>query len=416
MTKIRGRLGSVMQHQNHILIVDDDPVTCLTAEFFLDYMDGFQATSVQNGIEALELIDNQASHFDYILCDLKMPEMDGIEFLRNLKQRNFSGKIVIISGEHDSVISLAKDLAHAHNLSIIGTLQKPLKEKNLKTLIYDNLDTQDNDPLKNEKRQSAQTKEALKAAIEQGHIKAFYQPQVNPKLGKVVGVEALARWDDPEKGLIPPIDFIPLAEAEGMIVDLTDAIFLNVIRDMQSWQQTGFTPTTSINLSADGLSNIHLPDKFAEIIDKAGLDRGKFVFEITESKLLENKAVPMEVLARMHLKGFELSIDDFGTAYSNIEYLQKFPFNELKIDRIFVCKAASNDKAQATVEACAELARKLGLRVIAEGVETLDDLKIILGSNIDIFQGFLASRPLPSEKLLSWVHNYHTHEWKKIAC
>lgn len=398
-----------------ILLVDDDPVIREIVEFAIESLGEYDVVSANDGKQALEILDQVGNVFSLILCDLNMPEMDGVEFFRNLKQRDFKGKIGILSGEDNSIISLAEDLAQTHQLDIVGTLSKPVNPDKLEALLVKAQETSSDSSAKKPEHVTKYSKEDLKAALLNREIIPYYQPKVHVGSGMIEGVEVLARWDHPTDGIVSPFEFIPLAESEGLINDLTFVIFEAALEDAERWKATGFNPMIAVNLSADILCQIELPDELANMAKRYQVDTNNIILEITESKLLESKAVPMEVLARLRLKGFELSIDDFGTAYSNIEYLQKFPFNELKIDRAFIGNAASNEQARATVETCALIGKKMGLRTVAEGVETDADLAIVRDCGIDVIQGFYYSKPLSSNDLLDWIEAYQPRQARRAA-
>jgi len=329
--------------------------------------------------------------------------MDGIEFLRHLEQRKFSGVIAIVSGEQESVVALAESVAKTHKLNVVGRLQKPLKADRLDELI--NVARKQHRNLKPETNKIINFKD-LKCAISAGQIVTYYQPKILARTGQPVGTEALARWHHPEWGTILPSHFIPLAEQSGLIEQLTDSVLNSAITDVESWKAGNIHTSCSINLSADVLGNINLPDEIASRVDAAGLDRSQIILEITEGCLLKKEAIPMEVLARLRLKGFDLSVDDFGTGYSNIETLRDFPFCELKIDRSFVAAIETDAFAEESVRASVELGRRLDLLLVAEGVETQSVYDRVKQLGIDQVQGFFFGKPMPCETVARWLKGY----------
>ena len=389
----------------HVLLVDDDPILLAVLESF--FLDGraekvFTAT---NGIEAVEVAKRLAGDLNFILCDLNMPGMDGVQFLRNISECQYSGNIAILSGEDRSILSLAARMASSHNLNLVGALSKPVNYDELDRVIIESF----KDPNPEIANNVAKITEGqLRDAIAKNQITSFYQPKIEVATGKLVGVEALARWICPERGLIGPDQFIPLAEESGQIYDLTSCIIDATCSNADTWRKIDPNFKIAINLSVAVLNNLLLPDEIAVNISTHGLVRSNFTFEITESQLLEQKADPMEVLARLRMMGFELSIDDFGTGYSNLEVLREFPFSELKIDRSFITNAMIDNSAKAGAEACIDLGKKLGMRLVAEGIEKMEDWEFVAHRDVDHLQGFLIAKPMPMDKLKKWISAYQT--------
>lgn len=393
--------------QNHVLdnvlVVDDDPILCALAESRFRKRGARNVLSASDGVQALGVLDAAPVEPGFLLCDLNMPNMDGIEFMRHLERRKFGGAIAILSGEHASVIALVESLAQTHKLNVVGKLQKPLKADQLDELIT------------LAQRQSAAPQPAtsniisvgeLRNAISGGQIVAYHQPKLALRTGKFAGTEALARWHHPEWGTILPGRFIALAEQSGLIEQLTDAMLKLAIADVESWKASHIQTCCSINLSADVLGNIDLPNEIASRVDAAGLERSQIILEITEGSILKKDAITMEVLARLRLKGFDLSIDDFGTGHSNIETLRDFPFSELKIDRSFIAAMETDAFAKESVRASVELGKRLGLRLVAEGVETQSVCDQVKQLGIDQVQGYFFGKPMPAEILPRWIKGY----------
>ncbi len=387
----------------NVLVVDDDPILRAIAERHFQKRGSHNVATANDGVQALGVLDEAQDEPGFLLCDLNMPNMDGIEFLRHLERRKFSGAIAILSGEDDSVVALAESLADAHKLNVVGKLKKPFKAEDLDALIER---AKVNDATPAEKTGTVITIQDLKRAISTGQIVAYHQPKIEAGTGNFVGTEALARWLHPEWGIVPPNRFIPLAEQSGFIEQLTDAVVDAALSDVQHWTTHGLSASCSINLSAKVLTNIDFPDEIAAKVDAAGLERRQIILEITESCLLEKQAVPMEILARLRLKGFDLSVDDFGTGHSNIETLRNFPFNELKIDHSFVSVMQEDAFAAESVRSSVELAKQLGLRMVAEGVETQAVCDLIKQMGIDQIQGFFFGKPMPIESLPRWLKGY----------
>ena len=385
---------------NSALIVDDDPIVCETARSYFRQRGTPNISVAHNGKQALEIIEHSDGRFDFILLDLNMPEMDGIQFLRRMHLRSYPGTIGILSGESPGVITLAMDLARKHGLNVVGPIAKPMK--------IDILDALFTAPRKFTQAATSSesfepTSSDLGAALAQRRIIAHYQPIIGAQTNEIVSVEALARWDHPVHGILAPYLFIPLAEQSGQVCELTLQMIGNVLHDIDLLNALKTDLPVSINLGADVLADTQFPDIIAELVAEAGETNDRFILEITESKLIDDAIAPMEVLARLNLMGFELSLDDFGTQHSNFEQLTRFPFKELKIDKRFVQSSNTDVRSKATFEACAQLGKRLGMRIVAEGIETDLDWQLAQNLGVDKLQGYRFARPMPVNELASWV-------------
>lgn len=240
----------------------------------------------------------------------------------------------------------------------------------------------------------------LRHALQRGEFRVFYQPQVNFKTGKVVGIEALVRWQHPERGLIPPAEFIPMAEETGLIVPMGEWVLLQACTANMAWQKQGFTPTkVSVNISACQFGQRNLTGTVARILKTTGLEPKWLELEITESALMKDVDSAIKILNDLTNMGVNISIDDFGTGYSSLAYLKRFPIHTLKIDRSFIKDVATDAGDAAIVSTVISMAQNLNLKVIAEGVETEEQLSFLEQRQCNEVQGFLFSRPVPPEDL-----------------
>jgi len=243
----------------------------------------------------------------------------------------------------------------------------------------------------------------LRDAIEQNQLVLYYQPTVNLATRTVFGVEALVRWQHPQRGLIPPDQFIGLAEQTGLIHPLARWVLETAMQQCVGWLKAGFDLTMSVNLSARNLVDQKLPKTAASLLRSSGVAPHRIRTEITESAIMTDPAGAGEVLAKLHGIGLRLSIDDFGTGYSSLSHLRKLPVDEIKVDRSFVSTMNHNEDDATIVRSTIEMAHHLGLEVVAEGVETPEGLNRLIEMGCDAAQGYYFSRPLPAGELIGWL-------------
>ena len=244
----------------------------------------------------------------------------------------------------------------------------------------------------------------LRDAMEQQHLQVHYQPQIDLKTGQVHGAEALARWWDPAtQAMIPPVAFIPVAEESGLIRPLTRWIIRECLRTCAQWHAAGFSLNVSINLSALNLLDPELMEVMEQGLCETGLQASYVNLEITESCFMDSPERAMEVVHRLHERGFKLSIDDFGTGYSSLSYLKNLPINELKIDQGFVRNLLANTGDQAIVASTMDLAHNLKLSVVAEGIEDAATAAWLRARHCDIGQGYCFAKPMPPDQFLAYL-------------
>lgn len=248
----------------------------------------------------------------------------------------------------------------------------------------------------------------LRHALEEGEFLLYFQPQIDARDGKIVGAEALIRWLEPELGLIPPGRFIPLAEETGQIQAIGEWVLQQSCRHLKKWQEMGLTNLPiAINLSARQFKQSSFVDTIGQTMAEHQLPAHLLELELTESMLMKDVPQTTAKLNQLKKMGFRISIDDFGTGFSSLNYLRHFPLDVLKIDQSFVRELFDEGAALAIIESIIALARSLGMRTVAEGVETAEQRAILESSGCDILQGYLISRPLPEAEFLEWVQHYN---------
>lgn len=377
---------------NQLLILDDDPrILRVLAE--IGRRARYHVTATASVDEFLRAYDGLAPSL--VILDLQYEDGDGIGVMASLAQRRCAAPIILVSGVDARVLETARRVGEAHGLRVVGALTKPL---HLAAIV----------PLLEAHREPELDEWAaeLRVALEQGQLSVAYQPKVRLGDGRVVGVEALARWTHPSRGSVGPDRFIPLAVATGMIDSLTAYVLDRAIADAVRLSAAGRTLSVAVNIAAPTLAAADVVEHVARPLARHGFPARLLTLEVTESTAMGDPARMLEVLGRLRLQGFTLSLDDFGTGFSNLALLHRLPFNELKIDRSFVMDVLANRDSQVIVRALAGLARSLGLTVVAEGIEDLDVWHWLRGLPVDQGQGYGIARPMPADQVLPWLAAY----------
>jgi EAL domain-containing protein (putative c-di-GMP-specific phosphodiesterase class I)/serine/threonine protein kinase len=383
------------QRSRRLLIVDDDARVCRLVKRVSEGV-GFNTFATDKPTDFP--IAYQGFRPDVIVLDLQMGQSDGVELLRYLADQRAEEAIVLMSGVDQRIIDTAARLGRSLGLNVVNVLHKPIDINVLRTelgpLAEGTITLGPGGPLH---------EKDLERAILENQITVHYQPKIALKSGRVTGVEALVRWRQSSDELIPPDRFIPLAEKSGLIDALTQRVLETSLADARTWSEKWPDLTLAVNLSPSMLSNLELPDRIASIVRSYEMDPGRLILEVTESGAMESPDQTMEILARLRLKGVQLSIDDFGAGHSSLLQLYRLPYGELKIERSFVIDALDSQEAATIIHATIELGHRLGLKVVAEGVEDKLTAEWLAQLQCDVGQGNFFSVPLPSLDFLAWM-------------
>ncbi len=356
-----------------------------------------------NGADAIAALEDQSAAVDILVCDLNMPGMDGLEFLRHIGQRKSASSVILASGMEAAIIRAAEMMARSYGVNILGIIEKPLSESKLLPLVRRHFGQSLIAPrAKIDLRPLAE----IKAAIAAGQFEPFFQPKVYMHTCKLAGVEALMRWRHPEQGLIQPGAFIPVMEANDLISDVTFVLIEAALACSRRWRAQGLQTPIAVNLSVHSLKDTSLPDRLMDMVAAAGLDSDALVLEVTETVAMTDLGHSLETLARLRMKGFGLSIDDYGTGFSSMQQLTRVPFSELKIDQVFVTGAGKQDILQALLGTSVTMAKQLKLKSVAEGVESAQDWETAARLGCDVAQGYFIGRPMPHDELIPWYREW----------
>jgi EAL domain-containing protein (putative c-di-GMP-specific phosphodiesterase class I) len=382
------------------LVIDDDPL------FQIVVSEGLIAGGVEyvdiasDGVDGMEKLVNARSEIDLVAVDLQMPNMTGVDVIRELARVTFKGAVIIISSEESNLLRSVHNLAKLLGVNILGAMGKPLNVENLHSLIQTEARDEDTKPKRVISR--AQVLEAM----QNDALVPFYQPKIKLSDGSIAGFEVLTRQKGDDISAKAPIAYLEAIEKYGLSIDFLGRLIERAAEETRPWQSLLKDFKLSFNLTPLAVQDSGLPDRLRAIVNHAGLEPENITFEITENHLLECTAASLEVLSLMRLYGFDLSIDDFGTGATSIEQLRTFPFSELKIDGRFMLSWSDDEFSRLTVQTSAKLAGMLGMRVVAEGVESPEAIKFAKQSGAHEVQGFHFARAMDASQVIVWIKEH----------
>ncbi len=365
-----------------------------------------------NGQEALALLDVLNPHPDLLIVDLEMPTMDGAELLEHLARRGIGIPIIIASSRGSALLNSVQDMGSAVGLHVVAALRKPLQLGTLREALGNINRVKQRIP--KQKKNLPIEASVLRAGIEAGEIVVHYQPKVDILTGEVRGVEALARWQHPTLGLVPPDEFIELAEKNNLIHELTMQVMNQALFQTAVWNMYGLDLSIAINVSPLLLNRSELLDEIASLQQTHEVPAENIVLEVTETSLVRELGVALGLLTRLRLRGFGVSLDDYGTGFSSMQQLARIPFTELKIDRSFVHGAHARESLQVILRSALELANELGLSTVAEGIENMEDWRLLQEYGCSLGQGWLIAKSMSADEFVPWMKKHEAH--KRALC
>ncbi len=386
-----------------VLVIDDDAVQCEILTRMLVRAGQTTILTASNGTDALAYMAAHGAQIGLVVCDLQMPGMDGMELLRHIGESGYQPSVIISSATESRIMSSVELMVKAVGLNVLGSLPKPVSQAAMNRLLGRCIPGSAIAPLA--------TRVVLQAsdvdrAFEAGEFEPYFQPKVSLASGGLIGVEALARWIHPDHGVLRPADFLPLIESQHKLAKLTQTVIASAIQHAADWKKNGRELTINVNLSLSAIDNVSLCEDTLSLLSANDMKPRDLTFEIVETAAMTDVGRTLETMNRLRLNGFGLSIDDFGTGYSSFEQLSRIPFTELKIDRSFVDGAAQAPRLAAVVRSCIDLAARLNLNVVAEGVESQDDWEFLASAGANEAQGYFIATPMPGSRLLSWADRW----------
>lgn len=430
-----------MQKSQKILIIEDDVMVREVITTILEN-EKFEVIQAEAGAQGIILAKQYLP--DLIICDIMMPKLSGYDVLKQLGETDKTAAIpfIFISAKaHKNDVRLGMELGADDYITkpftkqeLIAAVKTRLKKQIQRQRSYENEFSQI-EPKINQLN-SANLKIILAPhhgwpsrfeqvimspekiitmtgeitqALEQKEFQLYYQPQVDIRTGQIIGLEALIRWQHQQRGMISPAEFIPIAEAKGLIIPLGEWVIKVLCENVKKWQEMGYSfRRVAANISAQQLQQPQFVSKLLEILMETGLSPQYLELELTESTVVQNIEQTIDIFKQLKNIGVQIGIDDFGTGYSSLSYLNNFDFDTLKIDRSFLQQLDKHPKKQAMVQLMIELGHTLNLKVLAEGVETEAELNILKQLHCDEYQGYLFSPPLPASEIDTLLQKYHT--------
>ncbi|MEC5385919.1 EAL domain-containing response regulator [Uliginosibacterium sp. H3] len=380
-----------------VLIVDDSAVQRQHAAEALARLGIVNIMQAPDGSAALDMLGHMSPAPAVLIVDLEMPVMDGVEMIHRLSKLAVCPAIIVASSRESVLIESVENMVNDLGIPLLGAVRKPISEDTMRQLL-----SRANSMLSPSPSNAAASPEIcaneLRRALDAGEIVPWFQPKAELGSGLIHSVEALARWVKPDGSVIPPMQFIHVAESSGLMFDLTLSILDQTIAALQRWKAQGHELSAAVNLSSSSLGDMRLADALLQKMEDAQLPTQLITLEITESIMVENAAA-LRDLIRLRLRGFGLSIDDYGTGFSSMQQLSRVPFSELKIDRSFVDGAHHRAHQRAILESAIDLGKRLGLATVAEGIETREDWHLLKSLGCQLAQGYLISKPAPADQI-----------------
>ena len=387
-----------------ILILEDDSFQRAVAVRMFRSLGCHEVFEAADGSQALALLQ-QVGAVDIAVCDLQMEGVDGLAFLRRAGQSGQIGAVLLSSALSADLRRAAQQVIALLGLQLLGDVGKPLPAKELQALLdkYRGSCIRATSP-------DAVVQPACEDEVRQAlALQAWYQPKFNLRSGEVCGVEVLCRWMHPSKGVLPPALFIPVLERCGLMDELLFAQLDQALSLQEQARIQGYPLNMAFNLQTSQLVNSQLTYTLKGILARHGTPGSRLTFELTENGLLQAPAASLENLVRLRMMGCRLSLDDFGAGFSSLQRLCQLPFNEIKLDGEFVRNLEHEPRCAAVIASTLALGNSLGMAVVVEGIETLDQLQRLLAMGCVEGQGYWFARPMSGQGLLHWLQQRETN-------
>ncbi len=388
-----------------VLVIDDHEEVREHHRFILRTAGITQVVDAEDGRAAISILTDPRHRFDLILCDLQMPNLDGIETIRALSYMGVHGAVVILSVEEERVMASAGFLAEAHGLRFLGTISKPLTGEKLAETLRRLAEVAD-DTVRRMAPVPASPQD-VERGLDADEFTCFYQPVVWVESGALYGVEALLRWKHPTRGLLTAESFMPSASGSETLMDrLAQQSLEQALAFAGRWRAAGHGEPVGVNVPGPAFTKLDLPERLAQLAALHGVPHDALQLEIGEQETACDAVAVLDVATRLRLRRFGVSMDQFGGTEFGLQRLQNAPLTEVKLGREFVHGCATAPSKQAVVEACVSLARNHRITSVAEGVRRRSDWEYLRRVGCDAGQGNYVVRALPEETVLTWAESW----------
>jgi len=333
-----------------------------------------------------------------IFCDLYMPDMDGVEFIRHFAEENLTTTFILTSSVSNDVQDSVIDMAHSYGIESITKLPKPISKAALSDALQN---IQEPTSLGASSTQSSEiTAQEVRHALLRDEFEPYFQGHYCSQTHKLIGAEALVRWNHHNLGLLTPDKFLPTVFEGGLSYALSCKMLRVSLESAAEWHRLGHKIQIAINVSPSDMEHQDFADKVLQAIEQARFPANKLTLEVTEVEITHNLGRALDNMARLRMRGITISIDDFGTGYSSICQLINSPFSELKIDRLYVSRMAESPKHFSALQCMISLGKSLDLKLVAEGIETRVQAKMMAKLGCDILQGYYFNKPMSSNDFI----------------
>lgn len=399
MTMTREQLAEL-----RFLVVEDQGFQRWAMGHMLEALGAAKIFSAADGEAALDIVQSLDPPVDIVVTDLNMPGMDGMEFIRHIGELGVHVGLIVASEQDRSLIGSVTTMARNYGVDVLAAIEKPVTGKKLAAALenFSRPRTVAERP-----PQPDFALDEILHGIARDEFEPYFQAKVELASGKVRAAEALARWRHGEHGIVLPQSFVHKLEAAGQIDALTMSLLAKSAVACRGWRAAGFDLSVCVNVSLVSLADTTLADRVMAVAGRHGLDPKHITIEVTETAAATHLGKVLENLSRLRMRGFGLSIDDYGTGYSSMQQLVRIPFTELKIDQSFVRNAPTQPSSRAMLESSLEMAGKLGIAAVAEGVESRQEMRLLMELGCPLAQGYYIARPMAADDFLRWMVEEH---------
>lgn len=392
-------MSSAMPPTTSVLVIDDHRFQRSMLARMLKTLGVTSVHEAADGASALTLLRANRDSIALVISDVDMPEMDGLEFLRRLADEAPHTAVALHSALDRDLLKSVEVMSSEYGLHLVGVLEKPVTEPALRGVLEKALGRNSNPG----RAEPSVSELQVATALNQHEFEPWFQPKIDLRTGHACGAEVLVRWCRLQCEPLPPDRFLATIASSGLMRALTLDLAAQAAGCLARLDTRGKHFGLALNVCPTLLEDPQFAEALAASLIQAGAAPEEVILELTESAAARNQGAHLENLARLRMRGFALSIDDFGTGFSSLAQLVRTPFSELKIDRCFVGRLVTDRAARTLVESIVSLARRLGLRTVAEGIETQEQLDILQQLDCDMGQGYLFARPMPVEEWLQWM-------------